>query len=83
MEEKVFCLGRYCKLKGLKLKATIKQLELGGIRPVLGKSFFECRYQVVRFLKFNGYVKPSHRYNAPTQFTYLLRRDPRKGLLFK
>ena len=83
MEERVFCLGRYCKLRGLHLKTTLKQLELGGIRPVLGKSFFECRYQVIRFLKFNEFVKPRHRYDAPTQFTYLLRRDPRKALLLK
>lgn len=83
IEEKVFCLGRYCKLRGLHLKTTLKNLELGGIKPVLGKSFFECRYQVIRFLRFNEYVEPRHRYNAPAQFTYLLRRDPRKALLLK
>ena len=81
MESKVFCLGRYCKLRGLDIKESLINLENVGIRPILGKTIFECRYQVTRFLKFKEWVEPTHQYKAPAQYTYLKRLDPRKALL--
>jgi hypothetical protein len=81
MENKIFCLGRYCKLRGLDIKENLIKLESAGILPVLGKTIFGCRYQVTRFLKFKERVEPIYRYKAPEQYTYLKRLDPRKAFL--
>ncbi|WP_416305881.1 hypothetical protein [Neptunicella sp. SCSIO 80796] len=81
MENKLFCLGRYCELRGLDFQTTASQLESVGIHPVLGRSIFECRYQVLHFLKFNQWIEPKKRYLPPSNFTFLKGRDPRKALL--
>lgn len=58
LDKTFFCLGRYCKLRGLEFKEIKSQLSKSGIHPIIGSSIYQCRYQIIRYLKFNEIVDP-------------------------
>lgn len=58
IDANLFNLGRYCQLRNLSFEGLSEKLKLVGIKPILGKSIFVCRQQVVRYLKFGEFQTP-------------------------
>jgi hypothetical protein len=81
IDKSLFNVGRYCKLRNLNFEEMSSQLAEVGIVPIIGKSIFQCRYQVIRFLKIKEVVEPISTYDKPIKFCPFTRHDPRKAKL--
>jgi len=51
LEKDYFNLARYCKIRGLNFEKISSELAANNITPIIGKSYYKSRYQVVRFIK--------------------------------
>lgn len=51
LEKEYFNLARYCKIRGLNFEKISSELASNNIPPIIGKSYYKSRYQVVRFIK--------------------------------
>lgn len=78
IDKQLFNLGRYCVLRSLNFKETAKKLFDAGINPIIGKSIFQCRYQVLSYLKYQELRDPICKFHKPVKFIPFTRKDPRK-----
>lgn len=63
IDNNLFNLGRYCKLRNLSFDNVAGKLKQVGIKPIIGRSIYQCRQQIIRFLR-HGEFQPAKSKNA-------------------